>query len=236
MTVLAVEGQFARLSALVKMSDTPFKFEFHSATGIANESGTPTYNLGTVLGTYLASPTATAGTTVGTGNGVMGAITATPATGLKTGVYTLRITKAVTNAGDFIVEDPQGKVVGVGHVATPYSQAGLAFTLADGSADFVEGDTIPITVAGTLKYKTAVATATDGSQVPSAVYIGNNFGQIVPTTLVASTDTTVLVLNQGKVMISQDALQLDASFNTTALKNGAYAALNALGLLVQASN
>lgn len=56
MTVIATEGQFARFSSLVKISDTPEKFEFHTDLITANEaSGTPTYSLGTVLGKVTAT-------------------------------------------------------------------------------------------------------------------------------------------------------------------------------------
>jgi hypothetical protein len=143
MSILATESQYARLSSLVKINDTPEKFEFHTDTLTANESGTPTYNLGTVLGQVTA----------------------------------------------------------------------------------------------TGKWKIAVQTASDGSQTPAAVYIGNNFGQIVSTgPFVASTDTKVLAITRGKIILSAQALQLDASFSTPTLVAGAYASLKTLGILVEQSN
>lgn len=235
MTVIATEGQFARYSSLVKMSDTPEKFEFHTDVMTANETGTPTYTLGTVLGTYLASPTGTAGANVGTGNGVMGAITVTPATGLEVGIYTVKITKAASNAGDFVVVSPGGRVVGNGTVGVAFSQGGIAFTLADGATDFVVGDSVPITVAGTSKVAVSKATATDGSQVPSAIYLGNSFGATQDTTLVSATDTKVLALTRGKVIVAKEALKLDASFASAAQIASAIAALVAKGILPEAS-
>lgn len=143
MSILATESQYARLSSLVKMNDTPEKFEFHTDVVTANETGTPTYNLGTVLGVVTA----------------------------------------------------------------------------------------------TGKYKICVQTAVDGSQIPSAVYIGNSFGQVVSTTLVASTDTKVLVISRGKIVLSAQALQLDASFNTGTLIAGAYQTLKTNNqILVEQSN
>lgn len=142
MTVLAIESQYARLSALVKMSDTPEKFEFHTDLVTAHEAATPTYTLGTVLGKITA----------------------------------------------------------------------------------------------TGKYIVSVQTAVDGSQVPAAIYIGNSFGSINDVTLVAATDTTVLAITRGKIMVSAQALKLDASFTAGALTTGAYASLAVQGILVQQSN
>ena len=143
MSILATESQYARLSALVKMNDTPEKFEFHTDVLTANETTTPTYNLGTVLGVVTA----------------------------------------------------------------------------------------------TGKYKIAVQTASDGSQTPAAVYIGNSFGQVVSTTLVASTDTKVLAITRGKIVLSAQALQLDASFNTPTLIAAAYLQLKTANqILIEQSN
>lgn len=55
MTVIATEGQFTRFSSLVKANDTPWKFEYHTDLITANETGTPTYQLGTVLGKVTAT-------------------------------------------------------------------------------------------------------------------------------------------------------------------------------------
>ena len=142
MPVFATEGQFSRFGSLVKMSDTPERFEFHTDVVTANEAGTPTYTLGTVL----------------------------------------------------------GKVTATG------------------------------------KYIACVRTAVDGSQTPAAIYLGDGkMGAIVDTTLVAATDTPVLVLARGKVIVSKEALKLDASFSTTPQKQAAYDSLKSIGILVEAS-
>ena len=142
MAVFATEGQFSRFSSLVKISDTPEKFELHTLLATANEAAQTTYTLGTVLG-------------------------------------------KVTTTG---------------------------------------------------KWKVAVATATDGSQTPSAIYLADGkMGAIVDSTIPATTDTLVLVLKQGKVIVAREALKLDASFSTTVLKQGAYDALSSIGLFVEAT-
>ena len=129
-------------------------FEDDVEYGICRETVTVVVETGMDVGAAVAhtliSPTATPVTT-GTGNGTMGAITVSKLA--KTGVYTLRIVKAVANAGDFTVTDPTGVVIGAGSVAVACVAGPLSFTLADGATDFVVGDTIAITVAGTVKYE-----------------------------------------------------------------------------------
>jgi hypothetical protein len=190
-----------------------------------------TMKVGTVLGKFLASPTGTAGSTVGTGNGAMGAITVTSVAGLETGVYTLKIVKAAANAGDFVVTKPNGSVMGYGTVGVAFSQGGLAFTLADGSTDFVVGDSIPITVAGTAKYKKVEATATDGSQIAAAIMIGDTLGYSGDIAVAATTDTKVLALTRGPALVSKGGLVFGSSVDTQAELDLAYAQLTALGML-----
>lgn len=141
MTVIATEGQFSRYSSLVKSNDTPENFKFHTQLVVANEAGTPTYQLGTVL----------------------------------------------------------GKVTATG------------------------------------KYKACVETAVDGSKTPAAIYLGNSFGAIDPVTLVAATDTKVLTLARGKVVVAKEALKLDATYDNATKLQTAYDALAALGILIEAS-
>lgn len=98
-----------------------------------------------------------------TGGGTMGAITVGAAA--VPGVYTLRITKAASGAGDFELIDPDGDVVGLGTVGVAFDKGGLAFTLADGAPDFVVGDSFTITVAaGTGKVVQIDFAETDGSE------------------------------------------------------------------------
>lgn len=103
---------------------------------------TATGTLTNVAGTRVATP----GAIVGTGNGAIG--TVTPDSSAQVGTYTVKIVKAAANAGDFVLLDPAGDVVGYGTVAVAFSGGGLSFTLADGATDFIVGDTIPIVISG----------------------------------------------------------------------------------------
>lgn len=133
-----------------------------ASSGTAREIKT-----GTVLGKVTVG-TASETHAGNTGNGTMGTITV--GAGAVPGVYRLRIVAAESDAGDFQVSDPSGNLVGVGKVGVAYSSGGLSFTLADGSANFIVGDTFLITVAaGSGKHKEINFSATDGTQIADAI-------------------------------------------------------------------
>lgn len=123
---------------------------------------------GAVLG-----KTATAGTISGaaaagnTGNGTIGSLTVGGAA--KEGRYRAVCIEPGTNVGTFALFDPEGVQVGTAVVAVAFTGP-VNFTIADGSTDFVAGDTFNIDVSAlTVKYKLSAAAATDGSAVPDAV-------------------------------------------------------------------
>jgi len=123
--------------------------------------------VGAVLGQVTvgaATPAAVAGNT---GNGTIGAVTT--GAGAKPGVYRAVCIEPATNAGVFVIEDPEGVIIGRATVAVAFSGI-LGFTIADGGTDFIAGDSFTITVAaGSLEYRLAVAAATDGSQAPKRI-------------------------------------------------------------------
>ena len=133
-------------------------------TGIG---GTGTYTVDTSQTASSTTITATSASVVAdggnTGDGVMGAITVSNTA--KPGAYVLTVTKAATDAGDFQVIDPDGLAVGVGTVAVAFSGGGLAFTLADGAADYAVADFITITVdAGSGNYAAHDTSGIDGRE------------------------------------------------------------------------
>jgi hypothetical protein len=105
---------------------------------------------GTVLGQAdpavaagMLIPTARAGNT---GNGVLTPdVTAPVAAGAKGGVYKAVVTTAATNGGTFTVSDPTDEVLGTVAVGATFNNQ-VKFVIADGSADFVVGDTFFLTV------------------------------------------------------------------------------------------
>lgn len=87
-------------------------------------------------------------------------------------------------------------------------------------------------VTATGKYKVCEATATDGSEVASAVVVGNASGQPLPTVMAATTDTKFLVLHRGPAAVSAAALTFGASVTAGALTTAAHAQLDAVGIMV----
>lgn len=127
---------------------------------------------GHVMGKTITGTGAAVAYAGNTGNGAMGAITVGGKA--KAGPHKLTIIEPGVNVGTFQVEDPDGVVIGTGVVAAAFSAGGLAFTLADGAADFVAGDgfTITVTVTAT-KYKEYNPANTDGSEIAVAVCYDN---------------------------------------------------------------
>ncbi len=229
MTVIATDS--ARFSSVVKYEFEPNKSLCREAVTLYGAAAT--YAVGTVLGKFLASPTATAVAAAGnTGTGAFGAITMTSVAGLRKGIYKLVITKVVSNAGDFVLMDPDGDVVGNGSVATAFLQGGFSFTIAD-ATDYIQGDAFYITVAGTEKYKIVEATATDGSEVAAGVLIANYLGVSEPIVLAATTDTLALAIVRGPVMVVKSGLAPGATVNTDAELAAMYAQLKLLGFTVE---
>lgn len=230
MTVIATDS--TRFSAVVKHEYEPSLALCRDVVTVYDAAAT--LSVGAVLGAFIASPTGTAAAKAGnTGDGAMGAVTVTSNANLKLGVYKVTITEAVSDAGKFVVVDPEGDVVGSGNVAVAFSQAGIAFTLADGAANFVVGDGFTITVAGTVKYKLVEATATDGTEVSSAILIADSSGNSSDITLTANTDTKVLVLKRGPAIVASAGLQFGASVDTAGELATAYAQLKTLGIIVE---
>ena len=98
----------------------------------------------------------------------------------------------------------------------------LAVTYNGTAATLVPGTVLgKVTADG--KFKIAVQTATDGSQVADAIVL-------VEKTTVATTDTVVLCLVKGPAIVSKDGLILDATYDTDAEKAAVFAALVAKGI------
>ena len=98
----------------------------------------------------------------------------------------------------------------------------LVVTVNDAAATLVPG-TVLGKVTATGKYKVAVQTADDGSEVADAIVMQEI---AVP----ATTDTKVLVLIKGPAIVSKAGLVLDATYNTAGELAAVYAALEAKGI------
>ena len=88
--------------------------------------------------------TSSAVTVTGTGDGTPGSVT--PGADVVEGLYTLTCVEAIANKGRFEVADPNGNRLEDLNVTVAYSNSHFAFTQADGSADFIVGDTLTFTI------------------------------------------------------------------------------------------
>lgn len=191
-----------------------------------------TLAVGAVLGSYLNSPTLVAGAVVGSGGGSVGSISIVGNTFLKTGIYTIKFLTATS----FQVSEPiTGDVIGTGTNAVAFSQNGLTFTVTAAGTAFAIGDTIPLTVAGTVKFKLVEASSTDGSEIARAVVIADVLGLSRPQVTVLNTDVKLLAMTRGPVILKKAGLAFGASVNSTALLNTAYAQLTAAGMIPETS-
>jgi hypothetical protein len=131
-----------------------------------------TFKAGHVLGKVTkgaATPAAVAGNTASSGTIASAAVGA----GAKAGVYKATCIEPGSNAGKFMVQDPDGIEVGVATVAVEFTGGGLTFTITD-ATDFVSGDSFTITVAaGSGKFKEWNPDNTDGSEVACAISYSN---------------------------------------------------------------
>ena len=97
-------------------------------------------------------------------------------------------------------------------------------TVNDSAATLAIG-TVLGKVTGTGKYKKAVQTAVDGSQVADAIVLR-------AVTIAGATDTAVLCLTRGPSAVSASGLVLDATYDLDAEKAVVYASLEAKGIQV----
>jgi hypothetical protein len=106
---------------------------------------TATNKLGTAAIAAAAARAAKAGNT---GDGVMTLDATTPVlSGAQLGVYKAVCITAASNGGTFRVSDPLGNVLGDVAVGATFANQ-IKFAIADGSADFIVGDEIDVTVSG----------------------------------------------------------------------------------------
>lgn len=180
------------------------------STKIVIPTGTAALKRGTVLGKIITGTASTAPGT-NTGNGVITMDATTPVlAGAKVGAYKATCVAAAANSGTFRVEDPDGFVLGDVAVAGTFVDD-IKFVIADGSTDFVVGDSFTITVAaGSGKYVTSLAAATNGSQFPDAI--------LSEDTLAAATDIEANVYIGGE--FNSANLTIGAGHTVASIKEG----------------
>jgi hypothetical protein len=178
---------------------------------------------GMVLGRITKGAAASAAVAGNTGNGT---ITASPAVGqaAKPGVYRVVCIEPAADGGKFAVEDPDGILIGVATVGVEFATH-LTFTIADGAADFVAGDSFTITVAaGSGKVKQIDFAATDGSDAACGILL-------LDTTAPDGADRSGVAVVRNAI-VSDNGITWPAGA-TENQKNAAIAQLKSAGILVR---
>lgn len=133
-----------------------------------------------------------------TGNGVLTLATPKTVSGVMVGTYRVVFVEPASNLGTFVVEDPNGTVIGEGVVGTAFSNH-VAFTIADGSTDFVAGDSFTIAVTQTDGANCAgliITEATQGSLTDAATGYGMVIGGVVFENLLPDAVSGVITATQ----------------------------------------
>lgn len=186
-----------KLSAVLAYENLPHFGHCRNTVTVTVEAG---MDLGAVLQRAVSAGTITPGAVVGTGNGTVGTTSVTNSPFLQLGTYTLRFTAATT----FNILDPMGDVVGQGATGTAVTNVqGLTFTVTAGGTAFVAGDTIPLVVAGTVKY-TWVANANVATLADDVVVLIDHYKDPISLT---PGDYALAVLNRGSAGVVGAALQ-----------------------------
>ncbi len=123
-----------------------------------------------------------------TGNGTCSPISVSPSASV--GVYTFTFTSATTASGT----GPGGAALPGLTVGTPYSAAGIEFTITAGSTAFVSGDTFTINVSGSA----TSSSLTQGVVMSSTFNTGGNRWTWSPSEVAASTQ----VLDYGNAAVT----------------------------------
>ena len=106
-----------------------------------------------------------------TGNGVLTLANPAYSRAAKPGAYKAICIAAAANGGRFRIDDPEGVELGQVNVGAAYNKA-VKFTIADGAADFVVGDSFEIVVDLDAGGETVVAwdpTANDGTEIAACL-------------------------------------------------------------------
>jgi len=175
--------------------------------------------------------TVVASALVGAGNGTITSLAVHSGSTPKPGAWTLKVKTAVTNGGVWTLTDPDGIVaqdnitqtVGASTATVFSNQAGLDFTITDGSTDFALGATFTITVPATnvvftSKWKGLSANALILDIVDPAV--GINWAITQPTGGLVNPSFTAALNQVGNVWetLGLNAMNADDTTTLDALK------------------
>lgn len=214
----------------------PAEFILSEAAGMRSRdnvkipSGTGILLPGTVIGKLTGSPGSpiVGSVVIGNGNTGNGILTkGTPAflVGVQAGKYRVVCKTAAANGGVFDVFDPNNVDLGDYTVGAAAFGVQIAFTIADGTQDFIVGDYFELNVGLTGgSYLPSEVGPSDGSEVAAGILI---YG--VDAT---SKDVMVAAIVRD-AEVNQHCINWAASADTLAERGAKIAALAASGIIVR---
>lgn len=184
-------------------------------------SGAGVLKPGSVLGKRTktdADATADGGNT---GDGAISAVTLGALA--ETGTYKIVCIEAAADAGTFAVFTPTGFRLADAEVGVAYTGDHLNFTISDGAADFVVGDTFTVDVTGDGKYDFAKASDVTGLADATVVLL-----EEVDATAADVADALVLARD---AIVSEQGLIFHSSVDDATKRAAMKAGLKGAGIL-----
>lgn len=161
-----------------------------------------------------------------TGDGVLTLADPAVGAGVVPGLYRVICATTAVDGGTFNVFDPAGANIGVATVGVAFDGV-VKFTIADGAADFIVGDTFTITVPKGVKATAWDPDAVDGSQVFDGLAMAR-------ANAADGVDGKVLLLRRGPAIVASDGLVLPEGI-TADQRADLYAAMAEKGIIVRMS-
>lgn len=205
--------------------------EFHRSRGVATiASGSGVVEAGTVVGKVTRGAiTVTKTDVVGASKGVLTLAEPAYGAGVKNGDYKVVIVEPATDAGKFVVEDPDGIIVGTGTVGAAFDGV-VKFTLADGTSDHVSGDyaVVHVAVAAGSGYFAPSPAAEDDGIEGAEIALAVTLYRVDATS--EAVDVTII---ERDAQVKGFALIYDASVDDDAKKQAKNEQLKAAGIIVR---
>lgn len=210
----------------------PGEFLMSEATGWRSrgkgiiKAGSGVFEPGTIIGPVAVGSASVAVKASGanTGNATLALDGTTPVlANAKAGVYTVRMTGATT----FVVENPDGQVIGNGATGAAFAD-GVKFTMTAGATPMVAGDGFDITVAlAARKYAPSPngpAAGIEGAETACAVTLYGGDATNV--------DVEIAIIERD-AELNRSKLVYDSTVDNTAKKNLKIAQLAAVGIIAR---
>lgn len=226
MLVMKMAGP-PKLQTAVLKYEVDMNFCREERTLLAGDDAARILEIGTIYGFSTATAVAIAAEAGNTGDGVAALANPAIADGARPGVYKAICIEPAADAGTFEVFGPDGVSIGTAAVGVAFTGE-VKFTIADGAANFIAGDSFKITVPNDGTKAVAWAPdADDGSQNIRGISITKGYSP-------EDVDSKFVGLERGPAIILESGIEWPEGI-TDDEKAAAREDLAELGIIVRAS-